>query len=89
MLYSFTHRYFTEHTHRRTDRHSDYDPMSHCSVDRGEMNYRYDISPDRYPSTKWLVIDTQCGNMPLSSHDTREQALKECRSLTRKRSTRV
>ena len=53
------------------------------------MNYRYDISPDRYPSTKWLVIDTQCGNMPLSAHDTREQALAECRAVTRKRSTRV
>jgi len=53
------------------------------------MNYRYDISPDRYPSTKWLVIDTANNNMPLSTHDTREQALAQCRSITRKRSTRV
>ncbi len=53
------------------------------------MNYRYDISPDRYPSTKWLVIDTANNNCPLSSHDSRELALKECREVTRKRSARV
>ena len=42
------------------------------------MNYRYDISPDRYPSTKWLVIDTLNNNSPVSSHDTRAEAYRKC-----------
>jgi len=53
------------------------------------MSYRYDISPDRYPSTKWLVIDTLNNNSPVSSHNTRQEAYKECLSIERKRSARV
>lgn len=47
------------------------------------MNYRYDIKPDIYPSTKWLVIDTQNRNCPVSSHNTRKEAYKECLRLDR------
>jgi len=53
-----------------------------------EMNYRYDISPDKYPSTKWLVIDTLNNNSPVSSHDTRAQAYRAC-LLIDKKTTRV
>jgi len=52
------------------------------------MNYRYDISPDRYPSTKWLVIDTHNNNCPMSSHNSRAEAYREC-LLIDKRGTRV
>jgi hypothetical protein len=48
------------------------------------MNYRYDISPDRHPSTQWLVIDTRNNNMPLSKHDTRETALAEAKKLDKR-----
>lgn len=89
MLYSLLCELVTRHTHRRTDRYSNNDTMPDRVTDRSEMNDRYDISPDRYPSTKWLVIDTQCGNMPLSTHDTRQEALRACLSVERKRSTRV
>lgn len=53
------------------------------------MNDRYDISPDRYPSTMWLVIDTHNNNSPVSSHNTRQEAYRECLRIERKRSARV
>lgn len=52
------------------------------------MNYRYDISPDRYPSKAWLVIDTHNNNLPIATYPTRELALTNAIKLDRK-GTRV
>lgn len=57
-------------------------------IKRSYMSYRYDISPDRYPSTKWLVIDTMNNNSPVSSHNSRAEAYRECLRLDT-RGTRV
>ncbi len=48
------------------------------------MNNRYDISPDRYPSTKWLVIDTHNNNCPIATYDNRLDALTKAKALDRK-----
>jgi hypothetical protein len=46
--------------------------------------YRYDISPDRYPSTKWLVVDTLNNNCPIATYDTHKEALTKVQALDRK-----
>jgi hypothetical protein len=60
--------------------------MSSDTTDRHTMNYkyRYDISPDRYPSTKWLVIDTHNNNCPIATYDNRLDALTKAKALDRK-----
>lgn len=45
---------------------------------------RYDISPQKYGGSKWVVIDTMNNNSPVAEHDTRELALRHAISLDRK-----
>lgn len=60
--------------------------MPSDTTDRNTMNYkyRYDISPDRYPSTKWLVIDTLNNNCPIAVYETHKEALTKVQALSRK-----
>jgi hypothetical protein len=42
------------------------------------MSYRYDIKHDWY-TDKWQVVDTRNRDCAVSTHDTREEALREAK----------